>query len=131
MRRGSQRPEQAPMQTPVFPGPPGGGARERQRRGNAGIWVTHRDGPGALVFKTQKECAIWVPRPWFKSRLQPCVRIFSNESALGIRWPKYWSFSFSISLSNGYSGLISFGIDWFDLFSVQGTLKNHQFENTT
>ena len=52
------------------------------------------------------------------------IRIFSNESALGVRWPKYWSFSFRISLSNGCSGLITFGIDWFDLFAVQGTLKN-------
>ena len=49
---------------------------------------------------------------------------FSNESALRIRWPKYWSFSFSISPSNEYSGLISLRIDWFDLFAVQGTLKS-------
>ena len=49
---------------------------------------------------------------------------FSNESALCIRWPKYWSFSFSITLSNEYSGLISFRIDWFDLVAVQGTLKS-------
>ena len=54
----------------------------------------------------------------------PNIRVFSNESALHIRWPKYWSFSFSISLSNGYSGLISFRIDWFDLLAVQGTLKS-------
>ena len=53
----------------------------------------------------------------------PSIRVFSNESALRIRWPKYWSFSFSISPSNGYSGLISFRIDWFDLLAVQGTLK--------
>ena len=52
------------------------------------------------------------------------VRIFSNESALQNRWPKYWSFSFSISPSNEYSGLISFRMDWFDLLAVQGTLKN-------
>ena len=50
--------------------------------------------------------------------------VFSNESALCIRWPKYWSFSFSVSPSNEYSGLISFKIDWFDLFAVQGTLKH-------
>ena len=50
--------------------------------------------------------------------------IFSNESVLCIRWPKYWSFSFSISPSNEYSGLISFRIDWLDLLAVQGTLKN-------
>ena len=53
----------------------------------------------------------------------PSIRVFSNESALRIRWPKYWSFSFSISPSSEYSGLISFRIDWFDLLAVQGTLK--------
>ena len=52
------------------------------------------------------------------------IRIFSNESALHIRQPKYWSFSFSISSSNDYSGLISFRIDWFELLAVQGTLKS-------
>ena len=52
------------------------------------------------------------------------IRVFSNESAPWIRWPKYWSFSFSISPSNEYSGLISFRIDWFDLLVVQGTLKS-------
>ena len=54
----------------------------------------------------------------------PSIRVFSNEPALPIRWPKYWSFSFSISPSNEYSGLISFRIDSFDLLAVQGTLKN-------
>ena len=54
----------------------------------------------------------------------PSIRIFSNESALCIRWPKYWSFSFSITPSNDYPGLISFTMDWFDLFAVQGTLKS-------
>ena len=54
-----------------------------------------------------------------------CIRIFSNVSVLRIRWPKYWSFSFSISLSNEYSGLISFRIDWFDLLAVQGSLKSY------
>ena len=53
----------------------------------------------------------------------PSIRVFSNESVLRIRWPKYWSFSFSISPSNEYSGLISLRIDWFDLLAVQGTLK--------
>ena len=52
------------------------------------------------------------------------IRVFSNESALRIRWPKYWSFSFSISPSSEYSGLISFRMDWFDLLAVQGTLKS-------
>ena len=54
----------------------------------------------------------------------PSIRVFSSESVLHIRWPKYWSFSFSISPSNEYSGLISFRIDWFDLLAVQGTLKS-------
>ena len=54
----------------------------------------------------------------------PSIRVFSNESVLHIRWPKYWSFSFSISPSNEYSGLISFRMDWLDLLAVQGTLKS-------
>ena len=53
----------------------------------------------------------------------PSMRVFSDESALHIRWPKYWSFSFNISPSNEHPGLISFRIDWFDLLAVQGTLK--------
>ena len=54
----------------------------------------------------------------------PSIRVFSNQSVLRIRWPKYWSFSFSISPSIEYSGLISYRIDWFDLFAVQETLKS-------
>ena len=54
----------------------------------------------------------------------PRIRVFSNELVLCIRWPKYWSFSFSISAFSEYSGLISFRIDWFDLLAVQGTLKS-------
>ena len=54
----------------------------------------------------------------------PSIRVFSNESALPIRWPKYWSFSFNINPSNEYSGLISFRTDWLDLLAVQGTLKS-------
>ena len=54
----------------------------------------------------------------------PSIRVFSNESILHIRWPKYWSFSFSISPSNEYSGLISFRMEWLDLLVVQGTLKS-------
>ena len=54
----------------------------------------------------------------------PNIRVFSSESVLRIRWPKYWSFSFSISPSNEYSGLISFRMDWLDLLAVQGTLKS-------
>ena len=54
----------------------------------------------------------------------PSIRVFSSESVLCIRWPKYWNFSFSISPSNEYSGLISFRMDWLDLLAVQGTLKS-------
>ena len=58
------------------------------------------------------------------SSIFPSISVFSNESVLCIRRPKYWSFSFSISLSNGYSGLISFRMNWLDLLAVQGTLKS-------
>ena len=54
----------------------------------------------------------------------PCIRVFSNESVLHITWPKYWSFSFSISPSNEHQGLISFRMDWLDLLAVPGTLKS-------
>ena len=60
----------------------------------------------------------------FLPSIFPSIRVFSNELTLCIRWPEYWSFSFSTSLSHEYSGLISFRIDWFDLLAVQGTLKN-------
>ena len=61
----------------------------------------------------------------------PSIRVFSNESILRMRWPKYWSFSFSISPSNEYSGLISFRMDWLDLLEVQGTLKSlHQHHSS-
>ena len=60
----------------------------------------------------------------FLPSIFPSIRVFANESFLHIRWPKYWSFSFSISPSNEYSGLISFRVDWFDLLAVQGTLKS-------
>ena len=64
-------------------------------------------------------CPLLLPPSIFLS-----IRVFSNESVVCIRWPKYWNFSFSISLSNEYSGLISFNIDWLDLHVVQGTLKS-------
>ena len=60
----------------------------------------------------------------FLPSIFPRIRVFSNESALCIRWPKYWSFSFNISPSNEHPGLISFRMDWLDLLAVQGTLKN-------
>ena len=61
----------------------------------------------------------------------PRIRVSFNESALHIRWPKYWSFSFSISPSNGYSGLISFRMDWLDLLAVQGTFKSLLHHHTS
>ena len=64
-------------------------------------------------------CSLLLPHSIF-----PSIRVFSNKSALHIRWPKYWSFNFSISPSNEYSGLISFSIDWLDLFAARGTLKS-------
>ena len=64
-------------------------------------------------------------RPLLLSSIFPSIRDFSNESVLCIRWPKYWSFSFSISPSSEYSGLISFRMDWLDLLAVQGTLQHH------
>ena len=60
----------------------------------------------------------------FLPSIFPSIRVFSNESALHIRWPKYWSFNFSISPSNEYSELISFRMDWLDLLAAQGTLRN-------
>ena len=69
-------------------------------------------------------CPLFLPPSIF-----PSIRVFSNKSVLHIRWPKYWSFSFSISPSSKYSGLISFRIDWLDLLTVQGTLKS--LSNTT
>ena len=62
--------------------------------------------------------------PLLPPSIFPSIRVFSNESALCIKWPKYWSFSFSISPSNEHSGLISFRMDWLDLLAVQGTLKS-------
>ena len=63
-------------------------------------------------------------RPLLLPSICPSIRVFSNESALCIRWAKYWSFSFSTSHSNEYLGLISFRIDWFDFFAIQGTLES-------
>ena len=60
----------------------------------------------------------------FLPPIPPSIRVFSNELTLYMRWPKYWSFSFSISPSKEYSGLISFRMDWFDLLAIQGTLKS-------
>ena len=73
---------------------------------------------------TPSNCLILCHLLYLLSSIFPSIRVFSSESALRIRWPKYWSFSFSISPSNEYSGLIAFRIDWFDLLAVQGTLKS-------
>ena len=73
-------------------------------------------------------CYPLLPQP----SIFPSIRVFSDESVLQIRWPKYWSFSFNINPSNEYSGLISFQVDWFDLLAVQETLKSllqhHSYE---
>ena len=94
--------------------------------------------PGSPVIHNLPELA-WIHGHWVSDAIQPfhhhlpslllssifpSVRVFSNESALHIRWPKYWSFIFSISPCNEYSGLISFNIDLFDLLAIQGTLKS-------
>ena len=66
--------------------------------------------------------------------IPPTIRVFSNEATLRVRWPKYWSFSFSISPSNEHPGLVSFRMDWLDLLAVQGTLKSllqHHSSNTS
>ena len=83
--------------------------------GQASLSITNCPSSNHLILC----CPLLLPPSIFYS-----IRVFSNESVLCIRWPKYWSFSFSIRPSNEYSGLISFRIDWLDLLPVQGTLKN-------
>ena len=83
-------------------------------------WVSDAIQPSHLLSSPSSPASIF-----------PSIRVFSNESVLCIRWPKDWSFSFSISPSNEYSGLISFRLDGFDLLAVQGTLKKRVFSNTT
>uniref|UniRef100_A0AC11D2J0 Amnion associated transmembrane protein n=1 Tax=Ovis aries TaxID=9940 RepID=A0AC11D2J0_SHEEP len=84
-----------------------------------------RTGPHARVllssFPRTRRCRSWCEKV---TASQTCIRIFSNESALCIRWPKYWSFSFSIIPSKEHPGLISFRMDWLDLLAVQGTPKS-------
>ena len=75
-----------------------------------------------LVIAIQPSHPLWSPSP--PALNLSSIRVFSNESALRIRWPKYWSFRFNISPSNEYSGLISFRMDWLDLLAVQRTLKS-------
>ena len=73
---------------------------------------------------TSSHLILWPPPLLLLPSIFPSIRDFPNESAVHIRWPKHWSFSFSISLSNEYSGLISLKIDWFDLLAVQRTLRS-------
>ena len=77
-----------------------------------------------LVMSSYHLTLCWGERVLLPPSIFPSIRIFSNDQALHIRWPKYWSFSFNISPSSEYSGLISFRVDWFDLFAIQGTLKS-------
>ena len=89
-----------------------------------GLLVPHRLMEFAQVHVHCISDAIQPSHPWHPLLLLsifPSIRDFSNELAVCIKWPKYWSFSFSISPSNEYSGLISLKIDWFDLFAIQGT----------
>ena len=77
-----------------------------------------------LSVMPSKHHSLCCPLLLFLPSIFPSIRVFSNESVLPIKWPKYWSFSFSISPSNEYSRLISFRMNWFDLLAVQGTLKS-------
>ena len=88
----------------------------------ASLSITNSQSLLKLVMPS-KHLILWHPLLLLPS-IFPSIRVFSNESALCIRWPKDWSFSFNISPSNGHSGLISFRMDWFDLLAVQGTLKS-------
>ena len=81
----------------------------------------------AFILRSKHLLISWLQSPSaviLKPKIFPRIKVFSNESALRMRWPKYWSFSFSISPSNEYSGLTSFRMDWLDLLAVQGTLKS-------
>ena len=80
--------------------------------------------PMSIVLGTPANHLILCQPPLLLPSIFPSIRVFSNESVCCIRWPKYWSFSFSISPSNVYSGLISFRMDWLDLLAVQRTLKS-------
>ena len=84
-------------------------------------WVCRNSYPLSMM---PSNCLILCHPVLLQPSIFPSLRVFSNESVLCIRWPKYWSFSFSVSPSNGHSGLISFRIDCFDLLAVQGILKS-------
>ena len=94
-----------------------------------GLWYARPPCPSSTPAVYSNSCPLsWWCHPTVSSSIIPTmfpsIRVFSNESVLHIRWPKYWSFSFSISPSNAYSGLISFRMNWLDFLAVQGTLKS-------
>ena len=91
-----------------------------------GLQHTRLPCPSLSSRTCSKSCPLsqWCHPTISSSVIPPSIRVFSNDSALQVRWPKYWSFSFIISPPNGYSGLISFRTDWLDLLAVQGTLKS-------
>ena len=87
------------------------------------MFLNKRELLDLFVSMLSSHLIVWHPLLLLPS-IFPSIRVFSNESVLHIRWPKYWRFSISVSPSNEYSGLISFRIDWLDLLAVQGTLKS-------
>ena len=100
----------------------------RRRRGRQRMrWLDGiTDSQSLIKLKSIKSsnCLILCRPLFLLPPIHPSIRVFSNESVLHIRWPKYWSFSFSITPSNEYSGLISLRIDWLNILAVQGTLKS-------
>ena len=91
----------------------------------ASLYITNsRSLPKLMSIESLMPSNYLICRPLLLPSIFPSIRVFSNESVLPIKWPRYWSFSFSISPSSDYSGLISFSMDWLDLLAVQGTLKS-------
>ena len=92
----------------------------------ASLFITNFQSLLKLIYieSVMLSSALILCHPLLLPSILPSIRVLSNELVLCIRWPKYWSFGFSISSSNEYSGLISFRIDWFDFLAVQGTLKS-------
>ena len=94
-------------------------------RSTAGVSVLHHLLSLLKLMSVEPANHLFLCRPLFLlPRIPPSIRVFSNESTLRMRWPKYWSFSFSISPSNEHPGLISFRMDWLDLLAVQGMLQS-------